>query len=230
MIRRRQVTAPARQQGIQAPRQGLGLYGRAGKGHSALPRDDVVGNAGTGSNQLHRIDIRKALRQQFQGIAELVMDLDAGVAAGETLHFQAPVRQVGGGLQRVAPGEDPAAAPGAANVQFVPVLGVQVQHHLAAEQTGIQPQGAAEAGFLVHGKQQLQRRVLDISIGHHRQRRGTADAVVRTERGLVRQQPAVLDLQAQGVGKEIVNLVAGLHRHHVQVVLDDYRAVVLAPG
>ncbi len=87
-------------------------------------------------------------------------------------------------------------AAGAADVQLLPLLGVQVQHARTAQQRRIQPQRAAQAGLLIHGEQQFQWRMHHIRVGHQRQRRGAANTVVRAQRGAVRAQPAVLDDQA----------------------------------
>jgi hypothetical protein len=126
--------------------------------------------------------------------------------------------------------ENPATAAGAADVEFVPVLGVQVQHQAATEQAGIQSQRPAQAGLLIHREQQFQWRVDQTGIGHHRQRRRAAYAVVGAQGGAIRQQPAVLHFQGQRVAMEVVDLVTGLHCYHVQVILDDHGCAVLAPG
>ena len=222
-IGRGQVAQPAGPQGLEAAAQRLALAGGAGKGQAALPGNDIVRHPGVEGRQLQAVHVLQALCQQLDGITQLLLYLDAGVPAGQALQAELPLlgtRGTGRGGELAAHFQ--AVATGAAHVQFVPVLCVQVQHDAAGEQLGVEVQGAPQPGLLVHREQQLQGRMGHSGVGHQRQGGGATQAVIGSQGGAVRPQPAILDHQVQRLGGEIVGFVAALDRHHVQVVLDDH--------
>ena len=107
----------------------------------------------------------------------------------------------------------------------------EVDEDLTLHEAGLQTESAGHAGLLVDGDEHLDGAVLAGGVDDGGQSGGHADAVVSAEGGLVGAHPSVVDDRLDGVGQEVVGLVAVGLRHHVAVSLQhDGRAVFEARG
>ena len=116
---------------------------------------------------------------------------------------------------------------GATHVHLAFRFRVEVDEDLALHEARFQTESAGHAGLLVDGDEHLDGTVLAVGVGDGGQSSGHADAVVSTEGGLVGAHPAVVDDRLDGVGQEVVCLVAVGLRHHVAVRLQNHRRAVL---
>src|SRR3989338_11186402 len=119
-------------------------------------------------------------------------------------------------------------AAGAAEIKMPPLLGVEVDQHLAMQRAGRQPPRTIHAGFLVNGEQHLQRWVDKAMLFQRGQRGPHADAVVRAQRGVLRYYPAVAHHRMNRVALEIVFCPGICLAHHVKMALQDHAGLRLA--
>ena len=88
-----------------------------------------MGEAGGEVLQSQPFDAAQVLAQQLDRIAELLVNLDTGVPPRQPLQVELPVFAPPGGLAGCKrPGQFPAATTGAADVELVPVLGIEIEH------------------------------------------------------------------------------------------------------
>ena len=113
------------------------------------------------------------------------------------------------------------AAAGAADGEHALVLGIDVEQDLALDEIALQGVGAGQAGLLIDGEKQLQRRVGDVLVQGQGHGHGQGDAVVGAQGGVVGLQPVAVKDETDGVLGEIVGGIGRFFADHVHVALDD---------
>ena len=121
-------------------------------------------------------------------------------------------------------------AAGAADAEFVLVLGVEVEEDVALQEARLEGLGAGHARLLVVGHEDLDGAVLDALVLGDGHRHGDAHAVVGAERGANGGDPFAVDDGLDRVLEEIVDGVRRLLRHHVHVALEHDALAVLKTG
>ena len=158
----------------------------------------------------------------LQGVAPVLDDVEAGVAALEPLDRDLHRHRAHGGpppLHRQ--GGDGVGPSRAAEVDRPVLLGVEVQHHPAGDDGRVEGLGPGEAGLLVDGAEDLQRAVDHVGVVGDGEGGGDADPVVGPQGRPLRLHPVAVHVDVDGVLHEVEVHVGVLLAHHVQVPLDD---------
>ena len=160
--------------------------------------------------------------QQDVGVGPSLVDLRAGVAAGEALHLHGH-----GGAVKGGPGHRQDAgggvAAGTADGKDALRLGVQIEHGAALQRRYVHGGGAQQADLLVHGEHRLQPGVGDVVGVQNGQGHGHGDAVVAAQRGALGVDVVAIHGQIQALTAHILAAAGLLLTHHVQVPLEDHR-------
>ena len=129
-----------------------GRHDQAGRG---VARDGIVGAAPFDARQTQRHGRPQPGQQPGQqgiGIAPLLVDIDAGMAALQTMHPQLKER-VGRGRGFMAQGQGQLdiSAAGAADGKNPFVLGIEINQYAARKKTGRQGACPGQARFFING-------------------------------------------------------------------------------
>ena len=200
------------------------LDGRAGQQGDGLARDGVVLAAALDADDLElgrRLGLAEHPGQELDGVAAALVDVEAGMAAAETVDVEL-VEVLRGRLLPLDRQDQGRIRPaGAADGEGALVLAVEVEEHLAREEALLDLVGPGQAGLFVDGEQELERAVDERLVLHDGQGRGQADAVVGPEGRALGVDPLALDLGLDRVLAEVVDLVRVLLADHVQMALED---------
>jgi hypothetical protein len=170
-------------------------------------------------------------RQKRDRVATLEVDVDTGVAALEAGETQREGGEPLGAEHRLERDREiGTGAAGAADVERVLLLGVEVEQPLGGEAPRVELGGASEAGLFVEGKEQLERSVHDLRRLDERQHRCDANAVVGAERGACSVERVAVAPRPDGVDGEVEGDVRVLLAHHVEMRLQGERRRLLAAG
>ena len=126
MILPGQVTPPTLLNGGQPRRQAFYRRHRSGEVCPAFPGNDVVGHSHIDGSQPEPGNLFEALTEKFRSVAQLLVDLNAGVTPSQPLQRQAPAGVRRRQRRKIA-SEFPASTAGAAALARADAIGAAMR-------------------------------------------------------------------------------------------------------
>ena len=108
---------------------------------------------------------------------------------------------------------------GAAEIELAPILGIEVEHQTTLQNARGQATRPTHAGLLIHSQQGFDRAVDHVVAFQNCQDQGHANAVIRTQRRFLGDQPAFAIVRRNGITGKIMGAIGILLAHHVHVGL-----------
>ena len=188
----------------------------------------VLGTAGErGQAQRHdSLNPAHEFAHDLVGVGTVFMNLRAGMAALQAIHYQPDAGAVDGFPLRWQ-GDAGMASTGAGNGEDSLVLGIQIQQHPAIEHGQVNHIRAQHSDFLIHRNYHFQRRMGNGRIIQQRQRVGNGNSVVTAQRGSVGIYILIVVSHIQTFCRHIQCAGRLLLADHVHMALQDHRGMVL---
>ena len=188
----------------------------------------VLGAACKGSQaQGHQIlDTAHELAHDLVGVGAVLVDLNAGVAALETINSQTDAGAVDS-TALASQGDGSGSTTCAGNGEDALFLGIDVDQGAALQIVQVDDRSAQHANLLVNGDDDFQRRMGNGGVGHQSQSKGNGNAIVAAQSGALGVDIAAIVGDIQALGGHIDGAVGILLADHVHVALDDDGIVIL---